>query len=64
MSAFLHPGDDVYIRSVRGTLNRVLVAVEGEMILACKPDEYELALTQQRSPYTRAYRKSDMIERG
>jgi hypothetical protein len=58
----LHPGDPVRIRAVRGTIQRILVAVEGEMILACKADEYELAQDEHRSPYTRAYRQRDVIQ--
>ncbi len=58
----LHPGDPVYIRAVRGTIARVLVAIEGEMILACKADEYEQALDEHRPPYTRAYRQRDVIQ--
>jgi len=57
----LHPGDPVCIRSVRGTLQRILVAVEGELILACKSEEYELAMEQHRVPYSRAYRMRDVI---
>lgn len=52
----------MYIRAVRGTIARVLVAIEGEMILACKADEYEQALDEHRPPYTRAYRQRDVIQ--
>jgi len=57
----LHPGDPVRIRAVRGTIQRILVAVEGEMILACSADEYELAQDERRAPYTRAYRQRDLV---
>lgn len=57
----LLPGDPVRIRAVRGTIQRILVAVEGEMVLACKADEYELALEERRTPCTRAYRRRDVI---
>jgi len=58
----LHPGDPVCIRSVRGTLQRILVAVEGELILACKSEEYELAMEQHRvfaSPAGKPYPTQD-----
>lgn len=60
----LRPGDPVRIRSVRGALQRVLVAVEGEMILACTSEEYELAQEQHRAPYARAYRARDVVTSG
>jgi hypothetical protein len=58
----LHPGDPVRIRAVRGTIQRILVSVEGEMVLACTADEYEIAQDEHRPPYTRAYRQRDVVQ--
>lgn len=51
----------VKLKSSQGTIERLVVADLGEIILVCRPEERQKALEEGREPRAVGFKKSDMI---
>jgi hypothetical protein len=65
METQLKSGQQVTVNAFGGKLlSRVVVEDRGDVVLICKPEEFELAHTESRSPIAVGFRRRDVVEPG
>ena len=59
----LQPGQQVTVNAFRGRQSTVIVVEDrGDVVLICKPDEYNSAKAEKRAPVSVGFHREDVIE--
>jgi hypothetical protein len=59
----IQAGQLVTLSSAQGTIERVAVAVLGDIVLVCRPEEYKAAQREGRKPISAGFRLADVLHR-
>jgi len=58
----MQTGQEVTLSSHHGPIKRVVVRDLGEVLLVCRPDEFDSAQKERREPISVGFRKSAVID--
>ena len=61
MNRIYQSGQLVTVRSAAGDIQRIVVKDMGEVVLICRPEEYELARSENRSPVSVGFKRGDIL---
>ena len=56
-------GQEVTLNSSNGAITLIVVEDLGETILVCRPDEFERASAERRSPVAVGFKKIDIMQK-